>query len=161
MNNDFIVKKEIVDHLRHLIRTGNEPLSIQKEMGFSDDTMARFYQAARAAFVAKHYADAADAFVFLIGMNPSNADYWIGYGMASQMNRDFDSAVDSYESAALCELDNPIPYMYLGKCLFAMHERDNALAAFQLAVEYAGTRPEFRALKKAASKARDLLLNQV
>ena len=81
--------------------------------------------------------------------------------MSSQMCGDFDLAVDAYEMAAICNLDNPIPYFYLAKCLFAMHDRHSAIQAFDLAVEYAGDSPEFAELKQQAITAQNLLKKHV
>lgn len=163
MDSEFKIPNSVIKQLRDgslSKKLSEEQLSVQDAIGYSDATMAKFYAAAHHLFLTKQYADAADAFLFLVGLNPAIADYWLGLGMASQMTQDFDGAIDCYELAAMCELDNPVPYLYLGKCLFALHERDSALAAFQLAIDYAANRSEFRELKKAATKGRDLLLRE-
>jgi len=130
----------------------------QEIVGFSDKTMAKFYGAAYHLFENRHYADAASAFYFLVSMNAYNHDYWVGLGMSSQMMGDFETAVDAYEMAAICQADSPVPYLYLAKCLFAMHDRQSALQALELAVEYAADKPEYDDLRKQALKAQDLLL---
>lgn len=132
----------------------------QEVVGYSDAAMERLYLAAQRLLANKHCADAADAFLFLVGLNPRKSSYWLGLGMASQMNRDFETAVDAYELAAIGEIDCPVPYLYLGKCFFALHEREAALDAFSLAVEYAADHPDYRELKTAALRARDLLLRE-
>lgn len=129
----------------------------QEIIGFSQETMAKFYGAAYHLFENRHYKDAADAFLFLVTLNAYNHDYWLGLGMASQMCGDFDLAVDAYEMAAICNMDNPVPYFYLAKCLFAMHDRSSALQALDLAIEYSGNSPEFAELKKQALAAQSLL----
>ena len=130
----------------------------QEILEFSDITMAKFYGAAYRLFEHRHYVDAANAFLFLVTLNPYNHDYWLGLGMATQLNGDFEGAIDAYEMAAICELENPIPYFYLAKCLFAMHERDSALEALDLALEYASGRGEYEQLRREAKAARVLLL---
>lgn len=132
--------------------------SVQHVVGFSQGVMADFYQAALNLFTAGHYEDAADAFLFLVGMNLDNLDFWLGFGMASQMNREFETAIDAYEVAAITELDNPVPYFYLAKCFFALHERDSALAAIQLAIEHAADRKEYQELKQLAITAQQFLV---
>jgi type III secretion system low calcium response chaperone LcrH/SycD len=160
---NFKIKPSVIKRLRDgslAKKVLVKQIPVQEAVGFSEEAMAKFYAAAHGLFVAKHYADAADAFLFLVGLNPNKSDYWIGLGMGSQMNRDFYGAIDCYETAAMCELDYPVPYLYLGKCLFALHERETALAAFQLAIEYAGNIKEFHELKNVALKARDVLLRE-
>lgn len=130
----------------------------QEILGFSDDTMAKFYGAAYRLFEHQRYIDAANAFLFLVTINPYHHEYWVGLGMATQMTGDFEAAIDAYEMAAMCQIDSPVPYFYLAKCLFAIHDRDSALQALDLAIEYAGDSSEYADLKKQAIVARDLLL---
>lgn len=158
--NDFKLSEKVQRKLRNkkLLRkelaSGRTP---QEVIGFSNETMAKFYGAAYHLFENRRYQDAADAFIFLVTLNAYNHDYWLGLGMASQMSGDFDLAVDAYEMAAICNMDNPIPYFYLAKCLFAMHDRNSALQALELAIEYSQDRPEFTELKEQAKKAQKLI----
>lgn len=120
--------------------------------------MAKFYGAAYRLFEHQKYTDAANAFLFLATLNPYHHEYWVGLGMATQMNGDYEAAVDAYEMAAICKIDSPVPYFYLAKCLFAMHDRESALQALDLAIEYSNDLPEYAELQIQASKARALLL---
>jgi type III secretion system low calcium response chaperone LcrH/SycD len=131
--------------------------SAQEILEFSDETMIKFYQAAYRLFEHRRYSEAANAFLFLVTLNPYNHDYWVGLGMCAQLNKDFESAVDAYEMAAICRIESPIPYFYLAKCLFALHDRESAQQALDLAVEYAQNHPEFSELKEQAEEARNLL----
>lgn len=134
-----------------------EGRSAQEIMGFSDETMAKFSGAAYRLFECKRYSDAANAFVFLVTLNPYNHDYWLGLGMSTQLYGDFEAAIDAYEMAAICDIKNPVPYFYLAKCLFSMHDRDSALQALDLAVDCAGDQLEYQQLKRQAIQAKSLL----
>jgi type III secretion system low calcium response chaperone LcrH/SycD len=147
LKNKKLLKKELSE--------GKTP---QEIMGFSDETMAKFYGAAYKLFEHQRYQEAMNAFVFLVTLNSYNADYWLGLGMASQITGDHEMAIDAYEMAAICTLDNPVPYFYLAKCLFAIHDRESALQALSLALEYAGDLPEYTELKMQALAAQKLLL---
>lgn len=130
----------------------------QEIMGFSDEVMAKFYRAAYRLFENRHYSDAANAFLFLVTLNPYQHDYWLGLGMSTQLNGDYELAIDSYEMAAVCRLDSPVPYFYLAKCLFSMHDRESALQALDLAIDYSGDSLQFQELKEQAEAAKKLLL---
>lgn len=130
----------------------------QELMGFSDLVMAKFYAAAYQLFEHENYKDAANAFLFLVTLNSNTEDYWLGLGMSTQMMGDYEAAIDAYEMAAICKLESPVPYFYLAKCLFAVHDRESSLKALDLAIEYAGDDFEFIELKNQAIFARDLLL---
>ena len=106
----------------------------------------------------KHYEDAVDAFLFLVTLNPYHQDYWLGLGMASQLCHQYENAIDAYEMAAICKIDNPLPYLYLAKCLFSIHDRKSALEALNLAIEYADDLEEYSHIKEQAELARQTLL---
>lgn len=130
----------------------------QEILGFSNETMAKFYAAAYRLFEHHLYSDAANAFLFLVTLNPYNHDYWVGLGMSTQMCHDYEYAIDAYEMAAICQIDNPVPYFYLAKCLFAIHDRESALAALDLALEYSQDNPTFTELRQQALAAKKILL---
>lgn len=130
----------------------------QQILGFSDVTMSKFYEAAYKLFEHKRYEDAACAFLFLATLNPFNHDYWLGLGMASQLTHNYEAAIDAYELAAMIDTESPVPYFYLAKCLFAIHDRESALQALDLAIEAADERAEYAELKEQALEAKRLLL---
>lgn len=131
--------------------------SAQELMGFSDTVMAKFYAAAYKLFEHRNYTDAANAFLFLITLNSYHHDYWLGLGMSTQMLGNYEAAIDAYEMAAICKLDSPVPYFYLAKCLFAIHDRESSLQALDLAIEYSGDDIQYLGLKNQAITARNLL----
>jgi tetratricopeptide (TPR) repeat protein len=81
--------------------------------------------------------------------------------MATQMWGDFESAVDAYEMAAIYDPENPVPYFYLAKCLFAMHERQSSLLALEMAVLYAQDIPKYQELKLQALEAQAQLKKHI
>lgn len=158
---EFKLSKKVMGKLRNRELLKKELAagkSAQELMEFSDDTMAKFYHAAYQLFEGKKYEEAANAFLFLISLNAYRHEYWLGLGMSLQMCGDFETAIDSYEMAAILDVDNPVAYFYLAKCLFAIHDRESALQALDLAIEYSGDSEQFSELKGQAAKARKLLL---
>lgn len=158
---EFKVSKKVREKLKnktYLKKELAKGKSAQEILEFSNETMAKFYRAAYQLFEHQRQKDAAHAFLFLVTLNPYNHDYWLGLGMATQLCGDFEAAIDAYEMAAVYEMDNPIPYFYLAKCLFAIHDRDSALQALDLALEYAEDKSEYTDLKQQAQTARKLLL---
>lgn len=130
----------------------------QQILAFSDDTMAKFYRTAYQLFEQQHNKEAANAFLFLATLNPYNHEYWLGLGMATQLCHDYEGAIDAYELAAFNDINSPVPYFYLAKCLFAIHDRENALQALNLAIETADEYEEYAELKEQAETAKRLLL---
>ena len=147
LKNKELLKKELA--------SGKTP---QEILGFKDETMAKFYQAAYRLFEHQHYIDAANAFLFLVTLNTHNHDYWLGLGMSTQLCGNYEAAIDAYEMAAVTDVESPVPYFYLAKCLFAMHDRESALQALDLALEYAEGKNQYSDLSRQAKAAKALLL---
>lgn len=135
-----------------------EGKTAQDLIGYKNETMARFYSAAYHLLSRKQYVDAANGFLFLVTLNPYVEEYWIGLGMATQQYGDYDMAMNAYEMAAIVHVESPVPYFYLAKCLFAMHDRESALEALDLALEHAGNFPQYAELKRQAILAKKTLL---
>lgn len=160
--SEFHLSKEAKEKLKNKALLKKELESgktAQEIIGFSHLTMAKFYRAAYYLFEHKRYKDAANAFLFLATLNPHNHEYWLGLGMAIQMCHDYEAAIDAYELAALNEVSSPVPYFYLAKCLFAIHDRENALQALNLAIESADEIGEYQEIKVQAEEAKRLLEN--
>lgn len=166
MKDDFLefrlspeVKRKLQDKemLKNELAEGK---SAQEIVGYSEETMSKFYKAAYHLFENRHYEGAANAFLFLATLNPYNYEYWLGLGMATQMYGDYSAAVDAYEMAAISDPVNPVPYFYLSKCFFALHERKEALQALDLAVEYAGDLEQYSELKEQALLAKKILMKR-
>ena len=165
VNEPFNMKNfTLSDALREKLKNPNfvadqlaSGASAQKIAGFSDETMALFYGAAHKLFDRQKYQEAANAVLFLLSLNSFMYEYWLGYGMASQMLNAFETAIDAYEVAAILEVENPVSYFYLSKCLFAIHDRPNARQAIELAIEYAGDHPQYQDLKAQALAVERLL----
>ena len=126
-------------------------------LGFSSETMALMYQSAHHFFTEHQYEEAAEAFLFLATLDPDNFDYWLGLGMSVQMRGDYEAGIDAYEMAAFIEVENPISYFYLSKCFFAMHDRENAKQALEMAIDYAGDSSQYADLKHQAHAALQLI----
>lgn len=159
--SEFKLSKKVKEKLKNKALLKKELAkgkSAQEILGFSDATMGKFYRAAYTLFEHKRYEDAANAFLFLATLNPHNHEYWLGLGMATQLCRDYESAIDAYELAALTDITSPIPYFYLAKCLFAIHDRESAIQALDLAIETANDIDEYAELKQQAEEARKILL---
>jgi type III secretion system low calcium response chaperone LcrH/SycD len=159
----FSISTKVKNKLRDkktLQRELAEGKSAQEVIGFSDESMTELYKAACQLMDHRRFVDAANAFLFLATLNAYEHEYWLGLGMCTQLYGDFEGAIDAYELAAICDVENPIPYFYLAKCLFATHERENAREALQITIDYAGNHPHYQELKKQAMEALILLEDQ-
>lgn len=141
--------------IQESLRQGKSPQAV---LGVTQEEMAIFYRYARALFTGAEYDKAVDAFLFLSTLDEGCQEYWIGLGMALQMQKKYEAAIDAYEVGATCGIESPVPYFYLAKCFFALHDKTNAMDSLEIAIEYAGDLEEYRELKEQAESAREILL---
>ena len=152
--------KEKLKNKKWLKKELSSGKTAQEILGYSNEVVAKFYEAAIHLFERELYVDASNAFLFLVTLNPRNYEFWLGLGMCTQMCGKFEDAIDAYEMAAICEVNSPVPYFYMAKCLFAVNDHDNAIRALDLALEFSENQSEFFDLRQQALKARDLLLSE-
>lgn len=160
---EFSISKKIRKKLKNkkwLKKALGQGITPQEILEFSEETMNKFYAAACKLYESKRYTDAANAFLFLVTLNSYHYDYWLGLGAATQRCGDYEAAIDAYEMAAICHLESPEPYFHLAKCLFAMHDRDSALQAINLAIEYSENRNEYFDIHNQALAAKALLMKE-
>jgi type III secretion system low calcium response chaperone LcrH/SycD len=158
---DYTLSEKVKKKLKNkskLLKDLASGKTAQEILEFTEATMAKFYRAAHYLFEHQKYTDAGNAFLFLVTLNPHNHDYWLGLGMSTQKTGDYEGAIDAYEMAAYYDINNPVPYFYLAKCFFAVHEHENSLHALDLAIEYAEESDQYEDLKRQAIKAKKLLI---
>lgn len=146
LNDPEMIKKQI-----------KEGLTFQEIIGYSEETMEKFYGAAYNLFQRKNYRDSANAFVFLTTLNPYVHNYWLGLGMSEQLNEEFEAALLAYAMAILTKIDNPIPHYHSARCYKAMNDYKNARASVDLAIQYSLDRDEFLTLLSHAQVLRNSL----
>lgn len=150
---EFRIPKEALEKLKDpelLRRKINEGKVLQEIIGYSPETMEKFYQIAYKLFQHQQYQEAADAFIFLTTLNPYVFNYWLGLGMCEQLCGKFDGALIAYATSILINVTNPIPQYHSSACYKALNDSGNAIASLELAILYAGEKPEFDSIKKHA-----------
>lgn len=131
-----------------------------EQFEISAEMYASLYNKALKLFQKESYNDALHAFCFLAFLNQQNHDVWLGFGMSLQMCKRYEAATIAYELAALYDLENPVSYFYLAKCLFAIHDHQAALEALEIAIEYAKGKDEYTGLLEQACAAKTSLLRR-
>ena len=150
--DEFQVTDEAIQRLRDRAavgRTLSEGESLQKLLGFSDETMEKFYGAARRIFLQRRWEDAINAFTFLTTINPLRHVYWLGLAMSQQESKQYEDAVINYGMAILTQPENPVPHFYMAKCYFALEDQSSAEACLNLASEHAKEEGFLKAIEEA------------
>src|ERR1700733_5711418 len=150
---EFKIPEEALSRLKdpaYLQKQVAEGKSFQEILGFSFETMNKFYSAAYNLFQKQQYAEASDAFVFLTTLNPRVHTYWLGLGMSEQLNEEFDAALLAYSMAILTDEANPLPHYHSASCYFAIHDKENTIISLEMALQRAGEKVEYATIKLQA-----------
>ncbi|CCB86962.1 MULTISPECIES: SycD/LcrH family type III secretion system chaperone [Parachlamydia] len=153
---EFQIPKDVIKKLKNvdLIRQEmSEGKNLKDIIGYTDETMEKFYGAAYRLFQAKEYEKASDAFLFLTTLDPQVHNYWLGLGMSEQLKKEYEGALVAYGMAVMTEMSNPVPHYHSASCYLAVGDDENAKASLLLAIEYAGEQEHFFKIKQQAESA--------
>jgi len=152
----FVISEEVLNRL------GNdgaalemlEGKSLQQIFGFSNETALLFYEVAKNILEQKRFRDAINAFVFLTTINPYVPSFWMGLGMAQQLNQEHNVALDSYNIALTLEGRQIFPYIVAAQCCIEIKDFDKATNLMEVAEQYAAKHPDDEASAKLADNAK-------
>lgn len=153
---EFQIPKESLERLKDplfLKKQVEEGKTMQEIIGFTSETMDKFYSAAYQLFQRQQYEESADAFVFLTTLNPRVHNYWLGLGMSEQLNEEYHSALIAYSMAVLTDNANPLPHYHSAACYHAVHDPEGALLSLEMAIQCAGDNPDHAFIKSHSQSA--------
>ncbi|MDP1834865.1 MAG: SycD/LcrH family type III secretion system chaperone [Chlamydiales bacterium] len=157
---EFLVPREALerlndaDLLREYVEDGK---SFQEILGYSDETMEQFYNAAYSLMQKHRYKEASDAFVFLTTLNPFVPEYWLGMGMCEQINQDYEQALVAYSMVVIGDRYQPLAHYHSAACHHALGDNNAALRSLEKAITLAEGEPEFADTLEQAIRSKNLL----
>ena len=122
----------------------------------SDDAMEAIYSVAYNLYQGGKYEEATKVFQFLCFYDHFNRKYFLGLGACQQMQKQYDNAIEIFSFATILDSDDPRPMMYIGDCHLAKGDKDNARAAYETCIEWAGAGEQYA---QDLKRARNMLEN--
>lgn len=160
---EFSISEEGLERIKNLetfkehLRSGK---GFQDLLGFSSETMEKFYQKAHTLYCSQNYQAASEAFTFLTTLDSTVHNYWLGLGMSEHRLEEYHGALIAYAMAILTEPTNPLAYYHSAGCYKAVIDDENALVSIEKAISQCGDKEEYQSLKQQASAVRDALLKR-
>ena len=157
---EFLISEDAIKKLKNPKLVHKELAqgkTFQEIIGYSAETMEKFYLTAYSLYQEQRYVDCAEAFTFLTTLNPYIHNYWLGLAMSEHMKEDYERALIAYGMAIFIEIENPFPHYHSAFCYIKLQDHDNALASLELAIQYASDVAEHQHLKQKAIAARKRL----
>lgn len=138
-----IIQQDPAAFTKHI----EEGKSLQEFAEISTITMDRLYMAAKRIYDRKSFTEAADAFYFLIGLNPQVYVFWLGLANSECNSNKFNDALTAYDVVAEATPHDASVYVAISQCYEALGQQENALKALDQALLAAQENQEFNDLK--------------
>ena len=100
---------------------------------FSNEDLELLYSVATSLHHAGEATQAGEIFHQLALANPLTQKYWKGIGSCFQSENCWEKAAKAWEMATLIQREDPLPYVHLAECCFAMDNIKKALEALKAA----------------------------
>jgi tetratricopeptide (TPR) repeat protein len=120
-------KESNADGLMTVSESG-EAITVQELLGIPDEALLSYGEAARRLFVEGKMVESADAYFYLVRLQPLSPDLLIGYGSAEYQLGNFESAVAAFESAKSLAPEILESSVFLSRCRNAMGQPREAVA---------------------------------
>ena len=136
----------------------------QELLGFSNEAVMDFYEAACSLLDQKEYTKAADAFFFLAHLAPHVKAFWLGMARSERLNRNTKAAIGWYVNALLVDQSDTDLYMECVRCCIAGECHEEAVAILNLALAYAQDHPDeegMAELHDVAIQGKEWLMGQL
>lgn len=109
--------------------------------GFRSDVMLDFYEAATRILNEGRYADAYDAFYFLVTIAPKVSEFWRGLAFACMEQQDFDNAIANCQQAIDCDPESVDAYLTAIRIYCKMRDFERADRLIDETIEFAKENP--------------------
>jgi len=125
---------------------------LQDIVGYTDEMMGQLYEVARGLFERQQYEEASEAFFFLSTLNASVYAYWLGLGMADQLQGEAEAALVAYGMASVVAPGEPLAHYHAAHCHREVGDEGEAARAMEYAEHCCGEEPEHADLKARARR---------
>ena len=139
-------------------------MTCQQVLGFSDEAILGFYEAAQRLLEKQKYDDAADAFFFLTQMAPAVKAFWIGLGHSERLRGQNEPAAVAYMMAIGLDQGDKDSYILAVRTWLDAGNLDKALQVLDVALQYTSQRKDdlaARELEQVALSCRDWIIGQI
>ncbi len=119
-------------------------------LGLSDAMVEGIYGQAYRLYNTGKYKDACQLFRLLIMLNSTESKYAMGLAACFHMLKEYRNAVSTYAMCGVIDPNNPIPHYHASDCYIHLNDPVSAVIALEMAIQKAGSRPEYQMIKDRA-----------
>lgn len=152
-------KKEKMEEM--LTRNSKKGAPPKDVLGLTDSMVEGIYAQAYRLYNTGMYDQAIKLFRMLTSINPNEPKYIMGLAACLHMNKEYNAAAGAYSVLAVVDPKSPLPYYHSSDCYVKLNDIPSAVIALNMAIERAGDKPEFKALKDRAKMTCEALKKEV
>lgn len=130
---------------------------MRAELGLDDNDMEALYAVTYNIYMSGKYHEAMRLFGVLSLLDPSDYRFVFGGASCLQMTGEYMLASVYFQLAGGLDEEHPAPMLHTAECLLALKDRDGARTSLELALERAGDKAEYAAMKQKAEVMLDNL----
>lgn len=144
--------------LENIFKTGTVP---KEALGFTNEKMDAIYGQAYRLYNTGNYQEAVSLFRILVLLDSTEPKYTLGIAACFHMMKEYQNAVQAYTIAAVLDPNSPVPHFHASDCYIQMRDKASAIIALEMAVQRAGSKPEYEVLKGRALLSIDSLKKEL
>lgn len=110
--------------------------SVSEILGFSEEAIDKFYEAAHHLIAQKRWKEAKDAFFFLVTVAPQVSECWLGLGLAYGQCKETEGAIQSYLRAIALSPHKADGYVAFARLFTAMDDLQNAQKVCEIGMSF-------------------------
>lgn len=122
--------------------------TLQDQLGITDETMQKYYEASMSYVADQQYKEASDCFLFMLALNPMESNLWIQAGKAAQCLHEYDEALQAFSMAMIFDADDPFPHLYSAEIYKQKNEIESAEKCREIAMRLIDENPGYAPLKE-------------
>lgn len=119
-----------------------EGKTFQHILGYSRNTLEKFYAVGVECLEQTEYEKARDIFSLLVLINPGYHNFWVSLILCQQALGNWNAALQACSLAEATDEKDPLPYLYASECYVELNNRLQAIEEVEKAIRYAGEHPE-------------------
>jgi type III secretion system low calcium response chaperone LcrH/SycD len=125
-----------------------------------DDTMEAIYSQGYTLYNQGRYKEASYIFRLLMLLDYATPKYPLGLAACLHRQKDYKNAANIYLLSGTLDATNPLPHYHAADCYMQLNYISMALFSLRMAVEAAGTQPQYAVVKERASLMKEALTKQ-
>lgn len=137
----------------------DETRSPRQLCSISDETMKVFNRAAEDLYVHQEYDKSAAVYSFLTFIEPNETGYWIGCGNSDYFLKNYDLALQSYESAIELAPNVPDFYFYRAHCYKELGQVSKSLECIDQALQIIDQDPSLKERRAQAEQLKQYFID--